>query len=50
VITLRRAVPADADWLVELYGDEDVEPFMGPRAARGRDAIVEEIEIGRAHV
>jgi putative acetyltransferase len=44
VITLRRAVPADADWLVELYGDEDVEPFMGPRAARGRDAIVEEIE------
>jgi putative acetyltransferase len=44
VITLRRAVPGDADWLAELYGDEDVEPFMGPRALRGREEILEEIE------
>jgi RimJ/RimL family protein N-acetyltransferase len=44
VIALRRATAADADWLVELYGEEDVDPFLGPRAARKRDAILAEID------
>jgi RimJ/RimL family protein N-acetyltransferase len=44
VIGLRRATASDADWLVELYGEEDVDPFLGPRAARKRDAILAEIE------
>jgi RimJ/RimL family protein N-acetyltransferase len=44
VIGLRRATAADADWLVELYEEEDVDPFLGPRAARKRDAILAEID------
>jgi RimJ/RimL family protein N-acetyltransferase len=44
VITLRRARAADADWLAELYAGEDVDPFLGPRSARDRAAILEEIE------
>jgi RimJ/RimL family protein N-acetyltransferase len=44
VIALRRAVPADADWLAELYGGEDVEPFLGPGALLARDAILGEID------
>jgi RimJ/RimL family protein N-acetyltransferase len=44
VIAIRRAVAADADWLADLYAGEDVDPFLGPRAARGREAILAEIE------
>jgi RimJ/RimL family protein N-acetyltransferase len=44
MIALRRAVPDDTSWLTELYGGDDVEPFLGPRAARERDAILAEIE------
>jgi len=44
VITLRRATAADADWLVGLYGGDDVDPFLGPRSARDREAILTEIE------
>ncbi len=44
MIALRRAVPEDADWLVELYGDGNVDPFLGPRQARDRESLLAEIE------
>jgi len=44
VISLRRATLDDADWLVELYAGEDVDPFLGPRRPRDREGMVEEIE------
>jgi RimJ/RimL family protein N-acetyltransferase len=44
VIELRRATLADAEWLLELYTADDVEPFLGGRRSRDRDAIVAEIE------
>ncbi len=44
MIELRRATPDDLDFLVELYADEDVEPFLGARNTRGRDELLEEIE------
>jgi RimJ/RimL family protein N-acetyltransferase len=43
-VALRRAEPRDADFLVELLTDEDVEPFMSPRRARDREAVLAEIE------
>ena len=33
MITLRRATPDDVGFLVELYNDEEVEPFLGGRQA-----------------
>src|SRR5439155_252669 len=44
VVSLRRATAADADWLVGLYGGDDVDPFLGPPSARDREAILTEIE------
>jgi RimJ/RimL family protein N-acetyltransferase len=44
MLTLRRATADDADWLLELYGDEDVDPFLGPRRPHDREAMLEEIE------
>ena len=44
MIAVRRAGPDDVDWLVDLYGDDDVDPFIGPRAARGREEIAAEVE------
>jgi RimJ/RimL family protein N-acetyltransferase len=44
MVTLRRATADDADWLLELYGDEDVDPFLGPRRPHDREAMLEEIE------
>ncbi len=44
MIAVRRAGADDVDWLVDLYGDEDVDPFIGPRAARGREEIAAEVE------
>ena len=41
---LRRATADDAEFLVELYDHEDVDPFLGPRRARTRDEMLEEIE------
>jgi len=41
--TLRRATRADVDFLVELYSDEDVDPFLGPRNARERADLLGEI-------
>src|SRR5947208_10121467 len=44
VISVRRARVDDLDFLVELVNHEDVEPFLGGRAGRDRDAIAAEIE------
>ena len=46
-VTLRRAEPRDADFLVELMTHEDVEPFMSPRRAGDRKSILAEIERSR---
>jgi RimJ/RimL family protein N-acetyltransferase len=43
-VSLRRANPSDADFLLELLGDEDVRPFLGPRTAATREEVLEEIE------
>jgi RimJ/RimL family protein N-acetyltransferase len=43
-VTVRRARPDDADFLVELTNHDDVDPFLGPRRARDRDAVLAEIE------
>jgi RimJ/RimL family protein N-acetyltransferase len=42
-VRIRRAVPEDVDFLLELANNEDVEPFMSARRARDRDGILEEI-------
>lgn len=42
-ITIRRAQPDDADFLVELVTHEDVEPFLAGVRAKGRDEILAEI-------
>jgi RimJ/RimL family protein N-acetyltransferase len=41
---IRRAEPADVDFLVELTTHEEVEPFLSPFAARDREAMLAEIE------
>ena len=43
-IRLRRAEPADADFLVELARHEDVDPYLSVRRAREREAVLAEIE------
>jgi steroid Delta-isomerase len=48
MISVRRADPDDVDFLVELLNHEDVQPFLGGRAARHREAIAAEIERSRA--
>jgi hypothetical protein len=47
-VTLRRAEPLDADFLVELMTDGDVAPYMAPIRARDREAILAEIERSQA--
>jgi RimJ/RimL family protein N-acetyltransferase len=44
LVTLRRASAADVDWLLELYTDEDVEPFLGGRSPRDRETVLAEVE------
>jgi RimJ/RimL family protein N-acetyltransferase len=44
VISIRRARADDLDFLYELVNDEDVEPFLGGRAALDRDSLRREIE------
>ena len=41
---LRRATAEDVDFLVELVGHEDVEPFLAAVRARDADGVREEIE------
>jgi putative acetyltransferase len=43
-VSIRRAVPDDLDFLVELVNDEEVEPFLGGRAALDRESLRAEIE------
>lgn len=43
-IDVRRARPDDADFLVELMNHAEVDPFLGPRRARDRAAVLAEIE------
>ena len=43
-VSLRRARPDDADFLLGLVTDDDTRPFLGGRAGESRDAVVEEIE------
>jgi steroid Delta-isomerase len=44
VIAIRRTRPDDLDFLVELVNHEDIQPFLGGRAARERQALAAEIE------
>ncbi|NUR74789.1 MAG: GNAT family N-acetyltransferase [Thermoleophilia bacterium] len=44
MISLRRATVDDVDWLVELYTDEDTEPFLGGRGPRDWDAMRAQVE------
>ena len=44
MISIRRAGPDDVDFLHELLNDEDVEPFLGGRAALDRESLLTEIE------
>jgi RimJ/RimL family protein N-acetyltransferase len=43
-VRIRRATPADIEFLLELANHEEVEPFMSVRRARDREAILDEIE------
>lgn len=42
-VTIRRARPDDADFLVQLVTHEDVEPFLAAVRSKGRDEILAEI-------
>lgn len=44
MIAIRRARPDDVDFLHGLVTHEDVEPYLGGRAAFEREALLEEIE------
>jgi RimJ/RimL family protein N-acetyltransferase len=44
VISIRRARPDDVDFLFGLVNDDDVEPFLGGRAALDRKSLLGEIE------
>ena len=44
MISIRRARPDDLDFLHELVNDDDVEPFLGGRAALDRESLLREIE------
>ena len=43
-VSIRRAVPDDLDFLFELVNDDDVEPFLGGRAALDLESLLVEIE------
>ena len=43
-VSIRRARPEDADFLLDLVTHDDVEPYMGGRAAFDREALLAEIE------
>jgi RimJ/RimL family protein N-acetyltransferase len=44
MISIRRARPDDLDFLFGLLNDDDVEPFLGGRAALDRESLLGEIE------
>ena len=43
-VSIRRAEPADVDFLLELMTHEDVDPFMAVVRPRDRDGLLGEIE------
>jgi len=43
-VTIRRAEPADVDFLLELMTHEDVDPFMAVVRPRDREGLLAEIE------
>jgi RimJ/RimL family protein N-acetyltransferase len=43
-VSIRRAQPDDAEFLVELFTHEDVEPFLAAVRAKDRESVLEEIE------
>ena len=43
-VSIRRAHPDDVDFLDELVGHEDVQPFLAAIRASGREEILSEIE------
>ena len=47
-VSIRRAEPGDADFLLELMTDEDVEPYLAAIRARDREGLLEEIERSQA--
>jgi RimJ/RimL family protein N-acetyltransferase len=47
-VRLRRAEPADVDFLLELMTHEDVDPFMAVVRPRDRDGVLAEIERSEA--
>jgi RimJ/RimL family protein N-acetyltransferase len=42
-VAIRPAAPQDVDFLVELYTDEDVRPFLAAAGSYDRDGIVERL-------
>ena len=42
-VSIRAAVDEDVDFLVELYSDEDVRPFLAAAGSYDRDGIAEKI-------
>ena len=44
MIALRRASADDVDWLVQLYGSGDVEPFLSGHGSRDRASILADVE------
>ncbi len=44
VVSIRRATPADVDFVVGLVAHEEVAPFLASVRARDRDAVLAEIE------
>jgi RimJ/RimL family protein N-acetyltransferase len=47
-LRLRRAEPADLDFLVELMGHEEVEPYLAVIRPRDREGLAAEIERSQA--
>jgi len=47
-VSIRRAEPGDADFLLELMTDEDVEPYLAAIRPRDREGLLEEIERSQA--
>jgi RimJ/RimL family protein N-acetyltransferase len=47
-VRLRRAEPADVDFLLELMTHEDVDPYMAVVRPRDRDGLLAEIERSQA--
>jgi RimJ/RimL family protein N-acetyltransferase len=47
-VSIRRATPADVEFLVELVTHEEVEPFLAAARAKGADEVLAEVERSQA--